>query len=323
MTPLFPEIKPFERHQLPVDDIHTLYIDESGNPDGIPVLFVHGGPGAGCGKYDRRFFDPQKYRIILFDQRGAGRSTPHAELKQNTTNDLVADIEKIREHLGIEKWVLFGGSWGSTLSLLYAQTYPDKVLGLILRGIFLCRDKDLQWFYQDGASRIFPDYWRDYVQQIPEGERGDMMNAYYSRLTGDNELAKMAAAKAWSLWEGRCATLRPHQDVVDNFSKPHLALSMARIEAHFFVNSAFIETDQILNNAHTLEGIPGIIVHGRYDVICPLDNAYELQKRWPGSELQIIRDAGHSALEPSISDALVKATNQLAEQLSGEGDELS
>jgi proline iminopeptidase len=323
MTPLFPEIKPYQRHELPVDAIHTLYIDESGDPHGIPILFVHGGPGAGCGKYDRRFFDPQKYRIILFDQRGSGRSSPHAELANNTTQDLIDDIEKIRNHLGVEKWALFGGSWGSTLSLLYAQQYPQHVLGLILRGIFLCRQKDLDWFYQEGASRLFPDYWQDYLHPIPEAERGQMMQAYYQRLTGDNELAKMGAAKAWSLWEGRCATFRPHQSVIDAFSKPHLALSLARIEAHYFVNNAFIDENAILENAHKLEGIPGTIVHGRYDAVCPLDNAYELQNRWPGSELHIIRDAGHSSHEPSITDALVKATNELAERISGEGDESS
>jgi len=280
-------------------------------------------PGAGCGNYDRRFFDPQKYRIILVNQRGAGRSTPHAELENNSTDERVGDIEKIRLHLNIDKWALFGGSWGSTLALLYAQANPEKVLGLILRGIFLCRPADLSWFYQDGASRIFPDYWQDYLQVIPEPERHNMMQAYYSRLTGDNELAKMGAAKAWSLWEGRCATLRPHQDVIDTFSKPHLALALARIEAHYFVNRAFLEENQILNNAHKLEGITGIIVHGRYDTVCPLDNAFELHKRWPGSELQIIRDAGHSAQEPSITDALVKATNDLAKMLNGEGDRLS
>ena len=323
MTPLFPEIKPYNRHELPVDDLHTLYLDESGNPDGIPILFVHGGPGAGCGRYDRRFFDPQKYRIILFDQRGAGRSTPHAELQNNTTQDLIEDIEKVRSHLNIQKWALFGGSWGSTLSLLYAQAYPENVIGLILRGIFLCRKKDLDWFYQEGASRVFPDYWQDYLQVIPEEKRDQLMLAYYEKLTGDNELAKMAAAKAWSLWEGRCATLRPHQDVIDTFSKPHLALSLARIEAHYFVNDAFINANQILDNADKLAGIPGTIVHGRYDTICPLDNAYELQARWPGSELHIIRDAGHSAQEPGITDALVKATNDLAVLLRGEGDDLS
>ena len=323
MTPLYPEIKPFARHNLAVDDTHTLYIDESGNKDGIPVLFIHGGPGSGCGKYDRRYFDPQKYRIILFDQRGAGRSTPHAELTDNNSQALVSDIEKIREHLNIEKWVLFGGSWGSTLALLYAESFPERVSGMILRGIFLCRKHELQWFYQEGADKIFPDYWEDFLQPIPENERGNMISAYYKRLTGDNELAKMGAAKAWSIWEGRCATLRPHPDVVKSYTDPHRATSLARIEAHYFMNDAFLEPNQLLNDAPKLEGIPGIIIHGRYDIVCPLDSAHALHKAWPGSELHIIRDAGHSALEPSITDALVKATNEIAKTLNGEGDDLS
>lgn len=323
MQILFPEIKPYARHELAVDDIHTLYIEECGDPDGIPVLFVHGGPGGGSSKNDRRFFDPEKYRIILFDQRGSGRSKPHAELENNTTQDLIADIEKIREKMGVEKWLLFGGSWGSTLSLLYTQAHPDKVLGLILRGIFLCRERELKWFYQSGADLIFPDYWQDFVKPIPEDERDDIISAYYTRLTGENELAKMAAAKAWSMWEGRCATLRPSTDVVNAFSEPHLAVSLARIEAHYFMNDAFIEQDQIIKNAEKLEGIPGIIVHGRYDVVCPLENAFRLYNAWPDSELQIIRDAGHSSHEPSIVDALVRATDEMAVRLGGEGDHLS
>ncbi len=321
MQPLYPDIKPYTRHNLAVDDRHTLYIDESGSPDGIPVIFVHGGPGGGCGRYDRRFFDPEKYRIILFDQRGAGRSTPHAELTDNTSQHLVADIEAIREHLNIDQWVLFGGSWGSTLSLLYAQTYPDKVLALILRGIFLCRDEDIQWFYQNGASRIFPDYWKDFIAPIPEEERGNLLSAYYQRLTGENELAKMAAAKAWSTWEGRCSTLRPSVQVVDSFSEPHRALSISRIEAHYFMNNSFLEQNQLLRDASKLADIPGIIVHGRYDMVCPLDGALALHDAWPNSTLQIIRDAGHSAQEPGIVDALVHATNDIANMLSGEGDQ--
>lgn len=323
MLPLYPEIKPYARHNLAVDDIHTLYIDESGRIDGIPVLFVHGGPGGGCGRYDRRYFDPDKYRIILFDQRGAGRSTPHAELQKNTSQDLVADIERIREHLGVEKWVLFGGSWGSTLSLLYAETHPERVLGLILRGIFLCRDQDIHWFYQDGASRIFPDYWQDFLAPIPEAERGDMLKAYYSRLTGSNELAKMGAAKAWATWEGRCSTLRPSNEVVDSFSDPHRALSISRIEAHYFMHNSYLEPNQLLRDAHKLADIPGIIVHGRYDMVCPLDGALALHQAWPKSNLQIIRDAGHSAHESGIVDALVHATKDMAKDISGGGDESS
>jgi proline iminopeptidase len=323
MTPLYPEIKPYQRHDIEVDDVHTLYVEESGDPQGLPILFVHGGPGGGCSAEDRRFFDPEKFRIILFDQRGAGRSKPHAELEGNNTTNLIDDIEKIREALGVKNWILFGGSWGSTLSLLYTQKYPERVNGLILRGIFLCRDEDLDWFYQNGADRIFPDYWHDFLAPIPEDERDDMMAAYYKRLTGDNELAKMAAAKAWSIWEGRCATLRPNPDVVSHFADPHIALAMARIEAHYFVNKIFCEDNQIIANADKLNGIPGFIIHGRYDMVCPLDNAFALHTAWPDSELQIIRDAGHSAREPSIADALVKATNALALMINGEGDHLS
>lgn len=323
MHTFYPEIKPYQRHIIAVEPPHELYVDESGNPDGIPVLFVHGGPGAGCGRYDRRFFDPEVYRIVLFDQRGSGRSRPHAELQANSTQNLVEDIEFIRQTLEIDKWVLFGGSWGSTLSLVYAQTYPERVLGLILRGIFLCRPVDLLWFYQEGASRLFPDYWEDFIQPIPEEERHDMMTAYYRHLTSDNQIQQMTAAKAWSLWEGRTATLRPNQDVVDSFTEPHRALSLARIEAHYFVNNAFLEENQILRDAHKLTDIPGVIVHGRYDVICPLDNAYLLHKAWPGSELNIIREAGHASREAGIVDALIRATNDMAKELGERPDQLA
>lgn len=311
MLVLYPEIKPFATHRLPVSDLHTLHVEQCGNPAGIPVLFVHGGPGGGTDGNSRRYFDPEHYHIIVFDQRGAGRSTPHAELQHNTTQDLVADMEAIRKFLHIDKWVLFGGSWGSTLSLVYAQTWPERVLGLVLRGIFLCRDKDLQWFYQDGASRLFPDFWQDYRNHIPEQERHDMIGAYHRRLTGSDEIARMAAAKLWSVWEGCCSTLRPNPHVVERFSDPHIALALARIEAHYFVNQAFLEPDQILRDADRLAGIPGYIVHGRYDVVCPLDNATALHERWPESELFIIRDAGHSAVEPGIADALIRATQDM------------
>jgi proline iminopeptidase len=312
MQLLFPEIRTYATHLVAVDELHTLYVEESGNPQGLPVLFVHGGPGAGCSANDRRFFDPERYRIILFDQRGAGRSTPHAELQANTSAHLVADIEAIREHLQVPAWVLFGGSWGSTLALLYAQAFPERVKAMILRGIFLCRQEDLHWFYQSGADRVFPDYWEDFQAVIPAEERADMMAAYYQRLTGPNEIAMMAAAKAWSTWEGRCATLRPNPDVVQHFAEPHRALALARIEAHYFVNAAFIAPGQLLAQADRLTGIPGVIVHGRYDMVCPLDNAFALHRAWPESELQIIRDAGHSSQEPSIVDALVRATNAMA-----------
>ncbi|HYQ38395.1 MAG TPA: prolyl aminopeptidase [Pseudomonas sp.] len=315
MLTLYPEIKPYARHQLAVEHPHELYVDESGTPDGLPVVFVHGGPGAGCDEASRRWFDPTVYRIVTFDQRGCGRSTPHASLDRNTTWDLVADMERIREHLGIDKWVLFGGSWGSTLALAYAQTHPERVHALILRGIFLCRPQEIQWFYQAGASRLFPDYWEDYLAPIPAEERHDLVGAFYRRLTGSDQIAQMHAAKAWSVWEGRTATLRPNGHVIERFSEPQRALSIARIECHYFVNDAFLEEDQLLRDMHKIAHIPGVIVHGRYDVICPLDNAWALHQAWPNSELLIIRDAGHAAGEPGITDALVRATGQVARQL--------
>ncbi|MCB1662792.1 MAG: prolyl aminopeptidase [Pseudomonadales bacterium] len=312
MLILYPEVKPYNKIRLKVSKLHEIYIEECGNPRGIPVLVVHGGPGAGCDAAMRRFFDTTHYRIILFDQRGAGRSLPHAELEENTTQALIADMEAIRHKLQIEQWVLFGGSWGSTLSLAYAQAHPEKVLALILRGIFLCRDQDLHWFYQDGASHIFPDYWEDYQRLIPEDERDDYIAAYHQRLVGPDEVLRMAAAKAWSVWEARCATLRPNHDVVEHFTDPHVAMSLARIEAHYFVNNIFLPKNHLLLCADKLEKIPGVIVHGRYDMVCPLDNALDLHRAWPESHLEIVRDAGHSALEPGIVDALVRATRDMA-----------
>jgi len=312
---LYPRIKPYATHQLEVDSPHVLHVEEAGEPDGIPVLFVHGGPGAGCLPYHRTFFDPQVYRIVLFDQRGCGRSVPHAELKANNTQALVRDIERIREFLGIKRWILFGGSWGSTLSLVYAQTHPQNVMGLILRGIFLCRPREIDWFYQEGgASRIFPDHWREFVTLIPEEERGNMVAAYYKRLTGENELARMAAAKAWSRWEGLTSTLQPSNSVVSTFTEPFTAVSLSRIECHYFMNNSFLEPNQILNNAPKLADIPGVIVQGRYDIVCPMESAWELSKAWPAAELHIIPDAGHSATESGIIDALVRATRQFADK---------
>ncbi|MGH8434064.1 MAG: prolyl aminopeptidase, partial [Pseudomonas sp.] len=269
MQTLYPEIKPHARHELAVEAPHVLYVDESGSPDGLPVVFIHGGPGAGCDALSRRFFDPNLYRIVTFDQRGCGRSTPHASLENNSTWDLVADLERIREHLGIDKWVLFGGSWGSTLSLAYAQTHPERVHALILRGIFLCRPQEIHWFYQEGASRLFPDYWQDYLAPIPPEERGELVQAFYKRLSGSDQIAQMHAAKAWSTWEGRTATLRPNPLVVDRFSEPQRALSIARIECHYFINNAFLEPDQLIRDMPKIAHLPGIIVHGRYDVVCP------------------------------------------------------
>ncbi|WP_455376118.1 prolyl aminopeptidase [Kaarinaea lacus] len=314
MPGLYPRIKPYKTHQLEVDPPHVLHVEESGSPDGIPVLFVHGGPGAGCMPYHRTFFDPEVYRIILFDQRGCGRSMPHAELEGNNTQALVRDMEQIREMLGIERWVLFGGSWGSTLSLVYAETHPEKVMGLILRGIFLCRRKEIEWFYQHGASRIFPDHWEEFVSIIPEKERDNMVSAYYKRLTGDNELARMGAAKAWARWEGQTSTLQPSKSVTSSFTEPFTAMSLSRIECHYFMNNSFLEDDQILKNAKHLADIPGVIVQGRYDIVCPMESAWELYQAWPGSELNIIPDAGHAASERGIIDALVRATKNFADK---------
>lgn len=315
MTDLYPDIRPYATHRLDVGDGHELHVEECGNPDGLPVVFLHGGPGGGCEPYHRRFFDPERYRIVLFDQRGCGQSTPHASLVQNTTWDLVADMERIRETLAIERWLLFGGSWGSTLALAYAQSVPERVLSMVLRGIFLCRPQEIRWFYQEGASRVFPDYWTDYQAVVEPHERHDMLAAYHRLLTGDNEIKRMAAAKAWSVWEGRTATLQPNPSVVEHFGDPRVALSMARIECHYFMNDAFLGPNQLLDDAHRLEGIPGVIVHGRYDMICPVENAWELHRAWPGSELQVIPDAGHSAAEPGITRALVAATRHFADSL--------
>lgn len=317
MLTLFPDIKPNAQHRIAVDPLHELYVEESGNPDGIPVLVVHGGPGGGCEDYHRRFFDAERYRIILMDQRGAGRSRPLAEFAGNTTQHLVGDMETVRTFLGVDRWILFGGSWGSTLSLVYAQSYPGRVLGLVLRGIFLCRPKDIHWFYQDGASRVFPDYWRDFLAPIPEEERGDLVKAYYRRLTSSNELEQIQAAKAWSIWEGRCATLHPNPRVVEHFGHPHVAIALARIECHYFMNRAFLEDNQIVRDATVLKDIPGIIVHGRYDMVCPLDNALALSRAWPEADLRIIRDAGHSASEPAIIDALMRGVDEVAASLEG------
>ena len=315
MRKAFPAIRPYQSHSIAVTPPHKLHVEESGNPEGIPVLFVHGGPGGGTRAADRCFFDPDKYRIILFDQRGAGQSTPHAELEGNNTSALVEDIETIRRALKIDRWVVFGGSWGSTLGLVYAQTYPELVMGLILRGIFLCRDEDIHWFYQQGANHVFPEYWQQYIQVIPPRERGDMLDAFYRRLTGDNEIERMAAAKAWSIWEARCSTLHVNENLVDHFSNPHLAMAMARIEAHYFVHKAFLEPNQILNNTQQLKDIPGTIVHGRYDMVCPVNQALALSEAWPNAELKIIADAGHSSSEPGTTDALITATEKLAYQI--------
>ncbi|MDH5300383.1 MAG: prolyl aminopeptidase [Gammaproteobacteria bacterium] len=311
----YPEIQPYKTHRFALEAPHEIYVEESGNPNGVPVVFLHGGPGSGCQDYHRRFFDPQRYRIVLFDQRGSGKSTPHASLQNNTTQALIADMEAIRSKLSIKQWVVFGGSWGSTLALAYAQAFPQKVLGLILRGIFLCRPKEIHWFYQEGAHRIFPDYWEDYIAPVAPADRHDMVSAYYKLLTSDNEQTRLAAATAWSVWEGRTATLLGDAATVAHFADPHTALSLARIECHYFMNNAFLEDNQLIRDAWRLQDIPGVIIHGRYDVVCPIESAWELHKAWPEAELQIISDAGHAASEPGIAKALVAAADAMLQKI--------
>lgn len=315
MSRLYAVTKPFVTHHLDVDDEHTLYIEECGNSAGVPVVFLHGGPGAGCGAYHRQYFDPDIYRIVLFDQRGCGKSTPHASLNNNTSWDLVADIERIREHLKIDKWVVFGGSWGSTLGLLYAQTHPKSVSGLILRGIFLARDKDVQWFYQEGTSRLFPDAWQYYIAPVPESERHEMVKAYYRLLTGNDEVKQLRAAKAWSVWEGVTATLQSNRSVINSFADAHAALSIARIECHYFMHQCWLEDNQLLRDVEKIRDIPAVLVHGRYDVICPVEQAWELSQAWPEAELVIVPDAGHAIVEQGITDALLNATDTMGAQL--------
>lgn len=311
---LYPVIDPYHSFALAVDPPHQLYVEECGNPDGLPVLFLHGGPGGGCEPYHRRFFDPSRYRAVLFDQRGCGRSTPYGELEGNDTWALVRDIERIRETLGIERWLVFGGSWGSTLALAYAEAHPDRVLGLIVRGIFLCRHDDLDWFYKDGANRIFPEHWEAFVSALTEAERADLPNAYYRRLTGPDPVAAQAAARAWSAWEANCATLTPDPEVVGHFTDPAVAVALARIECHYFVHGAFLEPNQLLRDAGRLADIPGVIVHGRWDAICMPEGAYLLHRAWPGSELRFVADAGHLASEPGIQRELVRAADAFAER---------
>jgi proline iminopeptidase len=313
MRTLYPEIEAFDTGTLAVDDRHTLYYEQCGNPHGKPVVLLHGGPGAGCSAKMRRFHNPVKYRIVLFDQRGSGRSTPHADLIDNTTWDLVADIEKLRTRLGIDKWQVFGGSWGSTLALAYAQRHPQCVTELVLRGIFMLRRWELEWFYQQGASRLFPEAWAHYINAIPESERDDMIGAFHRRLTSDDEATRLAAARAWSVWEGATSFLNADPDFVSGHEDAAFALAFARIENHYFVNGGFFEVeDQLLRDADKITDIPGVIVHGRYDVVCPIQNAWELHQAWPKSELMISPTSGHSAFEAENIDALVRATDRFA-----------
>jgi len=311
MRTLYPSVEPYEEGMLSVSEIHTIHYEQVGNPNGKPVVFLHGGPGGGIIPDYRRYFDPMAYRIVLFDQRGSGKSTPHASLEENTTWHLVEDIEKLRNHLGIESWQVFGGSWGSTLSLAYAITHPDRVRQLVLRGIFLCRPKEIKWFYQDGASWIFPDVWEQFVNVIPGPERGDMVTAYYRRLTSEDPEVRLQAARAWSIWEGSTSKLFQDAHLIEEFSDAEFATAFARIECHYFMHNAFFETENFLiENIGRIRHIPAVIVQGRYDVVCPITSAWELHRAWPEADLEIISDAGHSASEPGTINALVLATDK-------------
>ncbi len=313
MRTLYPEIEPYDSGMLAVDARHALYYEQCGNPHGKPVVLLHGGPGAGCSAKMRRFHDPRKYRIVLFDQRGSGRSTPHADLVDNTTWHLVADIERLRDTLGIDRWQVFGGSWGSTLALAYAQAHPQRVTGLVLRGIFMLRRWELEWFYQEGASRLFPEAWERYVSAIPDAERADMISAFHRRLTSDDEAVQLAAARAWSVWEGVTSFLQADAAFVSGHEDAAFALAFARIENHYFVNRGFFEVDdQLLRDAPRIADIPGVIVHGRYDVVCPARNAWDLHRAWPRAELMISPTSGHSAFEAENVASLVLATDRFA-----------
>lgn len=306
---LFPDIEPYESGMLPVGKPHQLYWEVSGNPTGVPVVFLHGGPGAGTTPAHRRFFDPAHYRIVLFDQRGAGRSVPHGELEDNTTPHLVADLERLRRHLGVEHWFVFGGSWGSTLALAYAESFPAQCRGLVLRGIFLCRQAEIAWFLY-GMGRIFPEAWCDFVDPIPKSERGDLLRAYHRRLTDPDPGVHLPAARAWSVYEGACSTLLPSPETMATFRADATALGLARIEAHYFVNGVFLEDRSLLSVLDRIRHLPCTIVQGRYDVVCPPATADDLARAWPEAEYVVVPDAGHSAMEPGIRAALVAATER-------------
>jgi len=310
MEHLYPPIEPFHHGWLDVGDGHEIYFEESGNPEGKPCVFVHGGPGGGSSPAARQFFDPKHYRIVVFDQRGCGRSRPHASLEANTTWHLVADMEQLRNELGIDRWLVFGGSWGSTLALAYAQTHPEVVTELVLRGIFLLRPKEIHWFYQHGASEIYPDSWEAYLTPIPAAEQGDLLHAFHRRLTSDDEATRLAAARAWSVWEASASFLIQNRDFMEKLDAPDAALAMARIECHYFVNGGFFDSpNQLLENIDRIRHIPTVIVQGRYDVVCPAVTAWDLHQAWPEADLQLIQNAGHSAFDPANTAALVAATD--------------
>jgi proline iminopeptidase len=314
----YPPIEPYDSGHLAVGDGHEIYYEQSGNPRGKAAVFVHGGPGGGGDVNARRFFDAAGYRIVVFDQRGSGRSRPHASLEANTTWHLVADMEALRRKLGIERWLVFGGSWGSTLALAYAETHPGSVSELVLRGIFLLRRAELQWFYQHGTSMLFPELWQEFLAPIPEAERHDLLVAYHRRLLGDDAGERLAAARAWAMWEGATSSLWPNAARVEQFGSPEFALAFARIEAHYFVNRGFFKHEnQLLDGVDAIRHIPAVIVHGRYDVVCPIDTAWKLHERWPEADFRVVVDAGHSAYEPGITSELVAATDRFLRGASG------
>jgi proline iminopeptidase len=308
---LYPETLPFAQGHLRVDDLHEIYYAQYGNPQGKPAVFVHGGPGGGSSRTQARFWDPEHYHIVLFDQRGAGKSTPHASLVNNTTWHLVGDMERLRAHLHIERWQVFGGSWGSTLALAYAQKFPERVTELVLRGIFMLRKREIDWFYQEGASRVFPDAWEDFLAPIPAAERHDMVHAYHRRLTSNDDSERMRAAHAWTFWEARTSTLETSQSLLSAMGSDEFASAFARIECHYFVNKGFFEhDDQLLRDVPAMRHIPGVIVQGRYDLVCPMESAWALHRAWPEAELIVSARAGHSAFEAETLHHLVNATDK-------------
>ena len=308
---LYPPINPYNEFYIKVSDLHTIFVEESGNPNGKPVIFLHGGPGGGIESIYRQYFNPKNWRIIIFDQRGCGKSIPHAELEENNTWNLVNDIELIRNYLNIDSWVVFGGSWGSTLALTYAITNPNKCKALILRGIFLLRDKEIKWFYQEGCSSIYPDIWENYINIIPKDERSNLIKAYYKRLTGTDNKSRIIASKAWATWEACTSKLIYNKKSLHQFDNDKVAEAFARIECHYFINKGFFEYDGwILDNISTIKNIPNVIVQGRYDVVCPMISAWDLHKAWVKSKLVIIQDAGHSMLEIGIQNKLIEYTDK-------------
>ncbi|NJD31969.1 MAG: prolyl aminopeptidase [Gammaproteobacteria bacterium] len=310
---LYPAIEPYRSGWLRVSPVHEIYWEECGNSRGKPAVFVHGGPGAGADPGSRRFFDPRRYRIVVFDQRGCGRSRPHASLEDNTTWHLVADMERLRTFLGIDRWLVFGGSWGSTLALAYAETHPKRVTELVLRGIFMLRKWEIDWFYQGGASALFPDRWENYLAALPPRERGDLVSAYYRRLTSPNRATRVRAARAWSIWEAATSYLHTNEANIDKWGEEDFAVAVARIECHYFVNKGFMRSeDQLLRGVNRIRHVPAVIVQGRYDVVCPMRTAWDLHRRWPEADFRVVPDAGHSALEPGNTHELVGATDRFA-----------